>query len=97
MRLAAGTSPSQSLRPRGRARPSREETLKEVNATRSASVTPGRHPRPDSSSIGVPEVTAAPPSAAMQTPIPDPQLNDDLPARYRGIRQPPLKTAVHPP
>src|SRR5207342_3460230 len=48
----------------------REETLKEVNATRSASVTPGRHPPPDSSSISVPQVTAAPPSAAMQTPIP---------------------------
>ena len=42
MRLAAGTGPSPSLRPGSRARPSREETLKEVNATRPASVTPGR-------------------------------------------------------
>jgi len=36
----------------------REETLDEVNATRSAPVTPGRHPRPGSRSISVPKVTA---------------------------------------
>jgi hypothetical protein len=54
----------------------REETLEEVNATCSASVTPGRHPRPGSSSISVPKVTARtarlPPCSRRSRPLPTP-------------------------